>query len=124
MPSDLTFQLKKHAMAQAFLNRVDHLLTIAHDSLATNPHLDVTAIFKIWLCWFETVGSEMEWAELATVDKECWQLYEKYKEEDWIQEFNKHFAPLLPLLEFLVEDLETGMVVSASAVTKTGNAAK
>ncbi|KAG5723344.1 hypothetical protein E4T56_gene336 [Termitomyces sp. T112] len=55
--------------------------------------------------------SGMEWAELVVVDKECWQLYEKYKGEDWIREFDKHFAPLLPLLEFLLEDMETGMIL-------------
>ncbi|KAH0590124.1 hypothetical protein H2248_000301 [Termitomyces sp. 'cryptogamus'] len=69
-------------------------------------------------------GSGMEWVELATVDKECQQLYEQYKGEDWIREFNKHFACLLPLLEFLLEELETEMMVSAGVLAKTGNTAK
>ncbi|KAG5348893.1 hypothetical protein C0989_007392 [Termitomyces sp. Mn162] len=55
------------------------------------------------------VGSSMEWAELVVVNKECWQLYEKHKEEEWIREFNKYFAPLPSSLEFLMEDLEAGM---------------
>ncbi|KAG5350074.1 hypothetical protein C0989_000332 [Termitomyces sp. Mn162] len=62
MFSDLAFQLKKHAMAQAFLDQ------------------------------FETAGSGMEWAELVVVNKEWQQLYEKYKEEEWIRGFNKHFV--------------------------------
>ncbi|KAG5335136.1 hypothetical protein C0989_002322, partial [Termitomyces sp. Mn162] len=51
--------------------------------LAKDPHLAVTAIFQTWLQWFKTAGSGVEWPELVTVEKECHQLYEQYKEEGW-----------------------------------------
>ncbi|KAG5729811.1 hypothetical protein E4T56_gene991 [Termitomyces sp. T112] len=70
------------------------------------------------------VGSGMEWAELATVDKECQQLYEKYKEEEWICDFNKHFAPLPSSLKFLMEDLEAGIMASVSDVARASDSAK
>ncbi|KAG5335219.1 hypothetical protein C0989_001801 [Termitomyces sp. Mn162] len=60
----------------------------------------------------------MEWAKLVTVDKECQQLYEHYKEEEWICLFDKYFVPLPPSLEFLMEDLAAGM--RALTVVDTG----
>ncbi|KAG5350731.1 hypothetical protein C0989_009489 [Termitomyces sp. Mn162] len=81
-------------------------------------------MFQTWLHWFETAGSGMEWPKLATVEKECCQLYEKYKQEDWICIFDKHFAPVDPLLEFLMEDLVAEMMVSTMAVASTSNPAK
>ncbi|KAG5323104.1 hypothetical protein C0989_012389, partial [Termitomyces sp. Mn162] len=70
-------------MAHAFLEHVDRLLTVARASLAKDPRLVVTAIFQMWLQWFKTTGSGVEWPELATVKKECRQLYERYKGEEW-----------------------------------------
>ncbi|KAG5719755.1 hypothetical protein E4T56_gene18579 [Termitomyces sp. T112] len=58
---------------------------------------------------FETAGSKIEWVELVAVDKECQQLYEQYKGEGWVQNYNKHFAP--PSLEYLLEDLEASMML-------------
>ncbi|KAG5350938.1 hypothetical protein C0989_008557 [Termitomyces sp. Mn162] len=125
MSSDLTIQLEKGTMAQAFLDQVDCLLSVTCHLLATNPCLAITAIFKVWLQWFKMAGSGVEWAELAMVDKECQQLYKqyKYKGGDWIWEYAKHSVPL-PLLEFLLEDLEASMMVSASNVAKANNTMK
>ncbi|KAG5322656.1 hypothetical protein C0989_012526, partial [Termitomyces sp. Mn162] len=111
-------------MAHAFLDRVDRLLAVARASLAKDPRLAVTAIFQTWLQWFKTSGSGVEWPELATVEKECRQLYEKYKEEEWVRPFDVHFAPIDPSLEFLMDDLTAGMTVSASAVASASDPAK
>ncbi|KAG5732280.1 hypothetical protein E4T56_gene11379 [Termitomyces sp. T112] len=64
-----------------------------------------------WLQWFKTVGSGVEWLELATVKKECHQLYEQYKGEEWVCLFDVHFAPVDPSLEFLMDDLTAGMML-------------
>ncbi|KAG5716192.1 hypothetical protein E4T56_gene10768 [Termitomyces sp. T112] len=89
--ADLASQLEKITMAHAFLNQVDHLLSLIYASLAKNPHLAVTTIFQIWLQWFKTVGSGVEWPELANIKKECHQLYEQYKREEWVCSFDVHF---------------------------------
>ncbi|KNZ78214.1 hypothetical protein J132_01739 [Termitomyces sp. J132] len=122
--SDLASQFEKITMAHAFLDRVDRLLAVARASLAKNPRLAVTAIFQTWLQWFKTSGSGVEWPELATVEKECRQLYEKYKEEEWVRPFDVHFAPIDPSLEFLMDNLTAGMTVSASAVASASDPAK
>ncbi|KNZ78149.1 hypothetical protein J132_01674 [Termitomyces sp. J132] len=114
--SDLASQFEKITMAHAFLNQVDRLLAVARASLAKDPRLAVTAIFQTWLQWFKTLGSGVEWPELATVEKECRQLYEKYKGEEW--------APIDPSLEFLMDDLTAGMTVSAPAVASASDPAK
>ncbi|KAG5723850.1 hypothetical protein E4T56_gene9851 [Termitomyces sp. T112] len=87
-------------MAHAFLERVDRLLA------------------------FKTAGSGVEWPELATVERECRQLYERYKEEEWVHPFDVHFAPVDPSLEFLMDDLTAGMTVSALVVASASDAAK
>ncbi|KAG5723187.1 hypothetical protein E4T56_gene261 [Termitomyces sp. T112] len=89
---------------------------MAHASLVKNPCLAVTAIFQTWLQWFKTVGSGVEWPELATVKKECRQLYAQYKGEEW--------APVNPSLEFLMDNLMAGMTVSTPAVASASNTAK
>ncbi|KAG5716133.1 hypothetical protein E4T56_gene10937 [Termitomyces sp. T112] len=114
--SDLASQFKKTMMAHAFLECVDQLLAVAHASLAKDPRLAVTTIFQMWLQWFKTVGSGVEWPELATVEKECCQLYEQYKGEEW--------APVDPSLEFLMDNLTAGMTVSAPAVASASDTAK
>ncbi|KNZ76914.1 hypothetical protein J132_10860 [Termitomyces sp. J132] len=90
--ANLASQLEKITMAHTFLNWVDCLLTT-------------------WLQWFKTVGSGVEWLELATVKKECHQLYEQYKGEEWVCLFDVHFAPVDPSLEFLMDDLTAGMTL-------------
>ncbi|KNZ78615.1 hypothetical protein J132_11056 [Termitomyces sp. J132] len=122
--SDLASQFEKITMAHAFLDRVDRLLAVARASLAKDPCLAVTAIFQTWLQWFKTSGSGVEWPELATVEKECCQLYEKYKGEEWVRPFDVHFAPIDPSLEFLMDDLMVGMTVSALAVASASDPAK
>ncbi|KAG5719791.1 hypothetical protein E4T56_gene7272 [Termitomyces sp. T112] len=97
---------------------------MAHASLAKNPRLVVTAIFQMWLQWFKTAGSGVEWPELATVEKECRQLYKQYKGEEWVCPFDVHFVPVNPSLEFLMDNLTAGMMVSAPAVTSASNTAK
>ncbi|KAG5349333.1 hypothetical protein C0989_004571, partial [Termitomyces sp. Mn162] len=77
-----------------------------------------------WLQWFKTAGSGVEWLELATVEKECCQLYEQYKGEEWVRPFDIHFVPVDPSLEFLMDDLTAGMMVSAPAVASTSDTAK
>ncbi|KAG5732286.1 hypothetical protein E4T56_gene11368 [Termitomyces sp. T112] len=114
--SDLASQFEKTMMAHAFLECVDQLLTVAHASLVKDPHLAVTAIFQTWLQWFKTAGSGVEWLELATVERECRQLYEQYKGEEW--------APVNPSLEFLMDNLMAGMTVSALAVASASDTAK
>ncbi|KNZ72401.1 hypothetical protein J132_03493 [Termitomyces sp. J132] len=109
--SDLASQLEKITMAHTFLDWVDRLLMVAHASLAKDPCLAVTAIFQTWLQWFKTAGSGVEWPELATVERECCQLYEQYKEEEWVHPFDIHFAPVDPSLEFLMDDLMAGMML-------------
>ncbi|KAG5346211.1 hypothetical protein C0989_000954, partial [Termitomyces sp. Mn162] len=89
--SDLASQFEKITMAHAFLDWVDRLLAVARALLAKDPRLAVTAIFQTWLQWFKTSGSGVEWPELATVEKECCQLYEKYKGEEWVRPFDVHF---------------------------------
>ncbi|KAG5321327.1 hypothetical protein C0989_000329, partial [Termitomyces sp. Mn162] len=89
--SNLASQFEKTMMAHAFLECVDQLLAVAHASLAKNPRLAVTAIFQMWLQWFKTAGSGVEWPELATVKKECRQLYKQYKGEEWVHPFDVHF---------------------------------
>ncbi|KNZ81899.1 hypothetical protein J132_10178 [Termitomyces sp. J132] len=84
--ANLTSQLEKITMAHAFLNWVNYLLTVACASLAKDSRLAVTAIFQMWLQWFKTTGSGVEWPELAT-------------------------APVNPSLEFLMDDLTTGMML-------------
>ncbi|KAG5347321.1 hypothetical protein C0989_012257, partial [Termitomyces sp. Mn162] len=86
--SNLASQFEKTMMAHAFLERVDRLLAMARASLAKDPCLVVTAIFQTWLQWFKTAGSGVEWLELATVEKECHQLYEQYKGEEWVHPFD------------------------------------
>ncbi|KAG5724430.1 hypothetical protein E4T56_gene15970 [Termitomyces sp. T112] len=81
--ADLASQLEKITMAHAFLDWVDHLLSLAHVSLVKNPRLAVTTIFQTWLQWFKTMGSGAEWLELANVEKECCQLYKQYKGKEW-----------------------------------------
>ncbi|KAG5348661.1 hypothetical protein C0989_009128 [Termitomyces sp. Mn162] len=108
--SDLASQLEKITMAHAFLNQVDCLLTVAHALLAKDPCLAVTAIFQTWLQWFKTVGSGVEWLELANIEKECCQLYEQYKGEEWVPPFDIHFALVDPSLEFLMDNLKLGMM--------------
>ncbi|KAG5348749.1 hypothetical protein C0989_008492 [Termitomyces sp. Mn162] len=97
---------------------------MARASLAKDPRLVVTAIFQMWLQWFKTTGSGVEWPELATVEKECCQLYEQYKGEEWVCPFDVHFAPVNPSLEFLMDDLTVGMTVSAPAVASASDTAK
>ncbi|KNZ72048.1 hypothetical protein J132_04962 [Termitomyces sp. J132] len=109
--SDLASQFEKITMAHAFLDQVDRLLAVARASLAKDPCLAVTAIFQMWLQWFKTSESGVEWPELATVEKECRQLYEKYKGEEWVRPFDVHFVPIDPLLEFLMDDLTAGMTL-------------
>ncbi|KAG5725398.1 hypothetical protein E4T56_gene8853, partial [Termitomyces sp. T112] len=122
--SNLASQLEKITMAHAFLDQVDRLLTVACVSLAKDPCLAVTAIFQMWLQWFKTAGSGVEWPELATVKKECRQLYKWYKGEEWVHPFDVHFALVYPSLEFLMDDLMAGMTVSALAVASTSNTTK
>ncbi|KAG5729495.1 hypothetical protein E4T56_gene4633 [Termitomyces sp. T112] len=105
--SDLASQFEKTMMAHAFLERVDQLLTIACAFL-----------------WFKTTGSGVEWLELATVKKECHQLYEQYQGEEWVRPFDVHFAPVNSFLEFLMDDLMAGMMVSAPAVASASDTAK
>ncbi|KAG5717932.1 hypothetical protein E4T56_gene1467 [Termitomyces sp. T112] len=78
----------------------------------------------MWLQWFKTVGSGVEWPELATVERECCQLYKQYKGEEWVRPFDIHFAPVNPSLEFLMDDLMAGMMVSAPAVASASDTAK
>ncbi|KNZ72633.1 hypothetical protein J132_02226 [Termitomyces sp. J132] len=111
-------------MAHTFLERVNQLLTMARASLAKDPCLAVTAIFQMWLQWFKTAGSGVEWPELATVERECCQLYKQYKGEEWVCPFDIHFAPVNPSLEFLMDNLMAGMMVSALAVASASNTAK
>ncbi|KAG5723666.1 hypothetical protein E4T56_gene20276 [Termitomyces sp. T112] len=94
-------------MAHTFLDWVDHLLSVAHASL-----------------WFKTVGSGVEWPELANIEKECCQLYEQYKEEEWVCSFDVHFASVNPSLEFLMDNLMAGMMVSTPAVTNASDTTK
>ncbi|KAG5734581.1 hypothetical protein E4T56_gene4897 [Termitomyces sp. T112] len=122
--SDLASQFKKTMMAHAFLEHVNQLLTMAHAFLVKDPRLVVTTIFQMWLQWFKTTGSGVEWPELATVERECRQLYEQYKREEWVCPFDIHFAPVDPSLEFLMDDLMAGMMVSALAVTSASNTTK
>ncbi|KNZ76067.1 hypothetical protein J132_00343 [Termitomyces sp. J132] len=122
--SDLASQFEKTMMAHAFLERVDQLLTIACAFLVKDPCLAVTAIFQMWLQWFKTTGSGVEWLELATVKKECHQLYEQYQGEEWVRPFDVHFAPVNSFLEFLMDDLMAGMMVSAPAVASASDTAK
>ncbi|KAG5349756.1 hypothetical protein C0989_002011 [Termitomyces sp. Mn162] len=96
--ANLASQLEKITMAHTFLDWVDCLLAVA---------------------W-----SGVEWLELATVKKECHQLYEQYKGEEWVCLFDVHFAPVDPSLEFLMDDLTAGMTVSALVVTSASNTAK
>ncbi|KAG5732228.1 hypothetical protein E4T56_gene11500 [Termitomyces sp. T112] len=70
------------------------------------------------------MGSGVEWPKLATVEKECCQLYERYKGEEWVRPFDVHFTPVDPSLEFLMDDLTVGMMVSAPAVASTSNTTK
>ncbi|KNZ74952.1 hypothetical protein J132_05350 [Termitomyces sp. J132] len=109
--SNLASQFEKTMMAHAFLECVDQLLTMAHASLVKDPRLVVTAIFQMWLQWFKTMGSGVEWPELATVERECCQLYEQYKGEEWVCPFDVHFALVNPSLEFLMDDLIVGMTL-------------
>ncbi|KNZ81262.1 hypothetical protein J132_02097 [Termitomyces sp. J132] len=97
---------------------------MARASLAKDPCLAVTAIFQTWLQWFKTAGSGVEWPELATVKKECCQLYEQYKGEEWVHPFDVNFAPVDPSLEFLMDNLTAGMTVSAPAVASASDTAK
>ncbi|KAG5332105.1 hypothetical protein C0989_007238 [Termitomyces sp. Mn162] len=97
---------------------------MAHASLAKDPCLAVTAIFQTWLQWFKTAGSGVEWPELATDERECHQLYKQYKGEDWVCPFDVHFALVNPSLEFLMDNLTVGMMVSALAVTSASDTAK
>ncbi|KAG5717881.1 hypothetical protein E4T56_gene1440 [Termitomyces sp. T112] len=122
--SNLASQFEKTMMAHAFLERVDRLLTVARASLVKDLRLAVTAIFQTWLQWFKTAGSGVEWPELATVKRECCQLYEWYKGEEWVRPFDVHFAPVDPSLEFLMDDLTVGMTVSAPVVASASNTAK
>ncbi|KNZ73999.1 hypothetical protein J132_08653 [Termitomyces sp. J132] len=101
--ADLASKLEKITMAHAFLDWVDHLLSLAHVSLVKNPRLAVTTIFQTWLQWFKTMGSGAEWLELANVEKECCQLYKQYKGKEW--------APVNPSLKFLLDDLMAGMML-------------
>ncbi|KAG5732782.1 hypothetical protein E4T56_gene2813 [Termitomyces sp. T112] len=78
----------------------------------------------MWLQWFKTAGSGVEWPELANVKKECCQLYEQYKGEEWVCPFDVHFAPVNPSLEFLLDDLMVEMTVSAPAVTSASDTTK
>ncbi|KAG5349541.1 hypothetical protein C0989_003263 [Termitomyces sp. Mn162] len=122
--SNLASQFEKTMMAHAFLECVDQLLTVAHASLAKDPCLVVTTIFQMWLQWFKTTGSGVEWLELVTVKRKCCQLYEQYKGEEWVRPFDVHFVPVNLFLEFLMDDLTAGMTVSALAVTSASNTAK
>ncbi|KNZ78080.1 hypothetical protein J132_02270 [Termitomyces sp. J132] len=119
--SNLASQFEKTMMAHAFLECVDQLLAMARASLVKDPRLAVTAIFQTWLQWFKTAGSGVEWPELATVEKECRQLYEQYKGEEWVHPFD---VPVDPSLEFLMDNLTAGMTVSAPAVASASNTAK
>ncbi|KNZ73528.1 hypothetical protein J132_01335 [Termitomyces sp. J132] len=111
-------------MAHTFLECVNQLLTVAHASLAKDPCLAVTAIFQTWLQWFKTAGSGVEWPELATVKRECCQLYKQYKREEWAHPFDVHFALVNPSLEFLMYDFMAGMTVSAPAVASASETTK
>ncbi|KAG5335246.1 hypothetical protein C0989_001716 [Termitomyces sp. Mn162] len=111
-------------MAHAFLERVDRLLAVAHASLVKDPRLAITTIFQTRLQWFKTAGSGVEWPELATIERECRQLYEQYKGEEWVRPFDVHFAPANPSLEFLMDDLMAGMTVSAPVVASASDTAK
>ncbi|KAG5332550.1 hypothetical protein C0989_006885, partial [Termitomyces sp. Mn162] len=122
--SNLASQFEKAMMAHAFLECVDRLLTVARASLAKDPRLAVTTIFQMWLQWFKIVGSGVEWPELVTVEKECRQLYEQYKGEEWVRPFDVHFALVDPSLEFLMDDLTGGMMVSAPAVASASDTTK
>ncbi|KAG5351087.1 hypothetical protein C0989_008024 [Termitomyces sp. Mn162] len=122
--SDLASQFKKIIMACTFLDQVDCLLTVACASLAKDPYLVVTAIFQTWLQWFKTAGSGVEWLELANIERECCQLYEQYKREEWVHPFDVHFALVNPSLEFLIDDLTVGMMVSALAVASASDTTK
>ncbi|KNZ78244.1 hypothetical protein J132_01222 [Termitomyces sp. J132] len=122
--SDLASQFEKTMMAHAFLERVDRLLAMACASLAKDPHLAVTAIFQMWLQWFKTAGSGVEWPELVTLEKECCQLYKQYKGEEWVHPFDVHFTQVDPSLEFLMDNLTVGMTVSAPAVASTSDTTK
>ncbi|KNZ71643.1 hypothetical protein J132_07874 [Termitomyces sp. J132] len=101
--SNLASQFEKIMMAHAFLEHVDELLTVAHASLVKDSCLAVATIFQMWLQWFKTTGSGVEWPELAIVERECHQLYEQYKEEEWV--------PVDPSLEFLMDNLTVGMTL-------------
>ncbi|KAG5721952.1 hypothetical protein E4T56_gene18395 [Termitomyces sp. T112] len=70
------------------------------------------------------MGSGVEWLELTNIEKECCQLYEQYKGEEWVHPFDMHFAPVDPSLEFLLDNLMVGMTVSAPAVASTSDTAK
>ncbi|KAG5716194.1 hypothetical protein E4T56_gene10759 [Termitomyces sp. T112] len=109
--ANLASQLEKITMAHAFLNQVDHLLSMAHTSLVKDPCLAVTAIFQMWLPWFKTAGSGVEWPELANIEKECHQLYEQYKGEEWVCPYDVHFALVNLSLEFLLDNLMVGMTL-------------
>ncbi|KAG5728747.1 hypothetical protein E4T56_gene18615 [Termitomyces sp. T112] len=122
--SNLASQFKKTMMAHTFLECVNQLLTVAHASLAKDPCLAVTAIFQTWLQWFKTAGSGVEWPELATVKRECCQLYKQYKREEWAHPFDVHFALVNPSLEFLMYDFMAGMTVSAPAVASASETTK
>ncbi|KNZ79578.1 hypothetical protein J132_09167 [Termitomyces sp. J132] len=78
----------------------------------------------MWLQWFKTAGSGVEWLELATVKRECHQLYKQYKGEEWVCPFDVHFALVDPSLEFLMDDLMAGMTVSAPAVASASDTTK
>ncbi|KAG5349001.1 hypothetical protein C0989_006639 [Termitomyces sp. Mn162] len=54
------------------------------------------------------MGSGVEWLKLVNVKKECCQLYEQYKEEEW--------APVNPSLEFLLDNLMAGMTHPVGAL--------
>ncbi|KAG5334998.1 hypothetical protein C0989_002601 [Termitomyces sp. Mn162] len=58
------------------------------------------------------------------MEKECHQLYEQYKREEWVHPFDVHFAPVNPFLEFLLGNLTAGMMVSAPAVASTSDTTK
>ncbi|KAG5730953.1 hypothetical protein E4T56_gene7152 [Termitomyces sp. T112] len=75
-------------------------------------------ITMTWLQWFKTVGSGVEWPELANIEKECCQLYEQYKGEKWVCLYDVHFAPVNPFLEFLLDDLMAGMMLFEDLLPK------
>ncbi|KAG5732823.1 hypothetical protein E4T56_gene2753 [Termitomyces sp. T112] len=105
--SDLASQFEKITMAHAFLDWVNRLLAVACAFLVKDSQLAVTAIFQMWLQWFKTMGSGVEWLELAT-----------------IYPFDVHFAPVNPSLEFLMDNLTAEMMVSALVVTSASDTAK